>query len=249
MLRSDEKLVPKTVPFTRQEGPLHFPGKPYLKCYQVWFSIPDFDAVLTPSEFGVVLPENIARAVEKRQAEFVAGRYCAIQALKKLSIPHYQPEVSDDRSPVWPFGISGSISHTSNKNAESNIAIAVVTRDKEVGIDAEFLIQYEDLQGFTQLILNSDELQCFEKTGFDKRWLFTLIFSVKESFFKAAYPQVKRVFDFDAISIFEIDSEACTVSFRLNYTLSPELQCGRVFHADWYEFFPNALLTLVELTR
>src|SRR5688572_29707947 len=62
----------------------------------------------------IPLPATLHGAVPKRQAEFRAGRYCAMTALTALDARFAGCEVgrADSGAPVWPAGIVGSISHS-----------------------------------------------------------------------------------------------------------------------------------------
>lgn len=61
-------------------------------------------------QFSVSLPFELTSAVAKRRSEFLAGRLCAAHGLLSIGA---DPEVGRaDNLPVWPNGISGSISHT-----------------------------------------------------------------------------------------------------------------------------------------
>ncbi|MDQ3204730.1 MAG: 4'-phosphopantetheinyl transferase, partial [Pseudomonadota bacterium] len=57
-------------------------------------------------------PASIQRSVAKRQAEFLAGRVCARAALLALEGLDFTPIIGEDRAPVWPAHISGSITHS-----------------------------------------------------------------------------------------------------------------------------------------
>ena len=70
-------------------------------------------ALLQPGDFalaGIQPPANILRAVAKRQAEFRRA-LCARAALFALDGRAQTPAVGEDRAPVWPAAISGSITH------------------------------------------------------------------------------------------------------------------------------------------
>src|SRR3990167_6768713 len=49
------------------------------------------------------------RGVAKRQAEYLAGRLCAREALRRLTGIATTPACGEDRAPQWPLGVVGSI--------------------------------------------------------------------------------------------------------------------------------------------
>ena len=79
------------------------------------------------------MPALLADAVPKRQAEFLAGRFLRQAALKLLGRPSVPIGIGNKREPVWPPGISGSISHS------HGICVSMATLDSEamVGVDIE----------------------------------------------------------------------------------------------------------------
>ena len=79
--------------------------------------------------------------------------------------------------------------------------------------------------------------------------LFTIVFSLKESFFKAAYPLVNRYFGFEVMSVVSIDIHCGTVVFRLNETLHNRLGEGDVLSGQFRFIDKDLLVTLVLLTR
>ena len=76
-----------------------------------------------------VYPEEIAavsNAVPKRVSEFTAGRVAARLALKQLGAPAMSVPMAPDRSPIWPPGLTGSITHT------HSACLAAVAWEREV---------------------------------------------------------------------------------------------------------------------
>src|SRR5690606_7567998 len=67
-------------------------------------------ALLDPGDFARWGVPTLA-AVNKRQTEFLAGRLCAHEALRRLLGVPSIPAVAEDRSPCWPSGVVGSITH------------------------------------------------------------------------------------------------------------------------------------------
>ena len=73
---------------------------------------------------------TVERAVERRRAEFSAGRQAARQAMgRDVAIP-----MAIDRSPVWPEGVTGSISHAGGW-AMAAVGEGMIGLDLEVDAD------------------------------------------------------------------------------------------------------------------
>ena len=56
-------------------------------------------------------PPSLSNARDKRLAEFLAGRLLAARALAQLALPAEPVAQAPDRRPLFPHGLSGSISH------------------------------------------------------------------------------------------------------------------------------------------
>lgn len=173
---------------------------------------------------GIAQPDHLKRAVVKRKAEFLAGRYCARRALALLGVANARIGSGSQRQPVWPDGVCGSISHT------RQLAVAVVASDAAlygVGVDVEEELTSEAMAQIQPFVLNADEYALLSRVPWRREALVTLIYSIKESFFKAAFPLVKRYFDFDAISLLEIDIRTGQCCFRINTSLHLLLWQGK----------------------
>lgn len=233
------------------------PSLTHLHCHHCHYNIEHFSSVLF-QEMQITYPETIQRSVNKRQAEFLAGRYCARQVLTSINKKwqYYSLEIGINRAPEWPEiythkghrPIAATISHT----AHHAIAIASDTHNTlGLGVDIEPIIENsEHLQDIISQILNNDEQNRFDLTehiSYKDRELITCIFSVKESFFKAAYPLVKRYFCFSVISVTSIDIAAGNIEFSLNTTLHPLLAKHQKYTAEVGRLSKNSIITFVEL--
>ncbi|MCB1407011.1 MAG: 4'-phosphopantetheinyl transferase superfamily protein [Rhodobacteraceae bacterium] len=126
-------------------------------------------------------------AVPHRQREFTAGRIAARAAMgRDLAIP-----MADDRSPLWPTGANGSISHA------GGWAIAIAGQPEQMlGVDLE---RDEPLPGeVLDSVLTPTERAWF---GSDADTWARVIFSAKECAYKAQYPRSRQIFGFDAFEI------------------------------------------------
>jgi 4'-phosphopantetheinyl transferase EntD len=131
----------------------------------------------------------IGRAVPHRQAEFSTGRHCARQALRALNIPAAPIPAGALRGPVWPPGLTGSITH------DAGLCVAVVahlTTYRGLGIDIL------DIARATPIVESAQaHLSAPGESGSDP----VLRFSAKESVIKAVSAQMNRWVDFPEITI------------------------------------------------
>ena len=153
-------------------------------------------------ELNIHFPNTLIKAVNKRRAEFLAGRYCADKCLQKVNIQNFEIKADSNRCPLWPEGVKGSITHS------NSVAIAVVSTQPSilgVGIDIEPVIPANTLEAVSGQIIYEDEVSLLEQKVVSRETIFSLIFSIKESFFKAAYPSTGYYFGFEAVRVNEID--------------------------------------------
>lgn len=144
-----------------------------------------------------LLPEEeaaMARAVPKRRAEFAAGRKAARQAMTQLGLPRVAIPMGADRAPVWPCGVTGSISHA------GGLALAVVAGTgavRSVGVDLERDVPLDPW-------LVAEVCRPEERAGLSpeaQAAQATRLFSAKEAAYKAHYPLLRRVYGFYGLSV------------------------------------------------
>jgi enterobactin synthetase component D len=204
----------------------------------------------TPDVFErhqVAFPDHIRNSVPKRQAEFAAGRLCAQSMLELYGHGKHAVAIGPHREPVWPQGFIGSITH----NGVYAAAVACpATRFLGIGIDIETVVGAEARSALMDLVVSSDELDCMNAQGgaiaFDP--LLTLVFSAKESFFKAAFEQVRTYFDFDALKLVRIDPQHRVLHFEGMQTLSATLSKGSAYQA-YFDFLGESSLFTVVVIR
>ncbi|MEU6512148.1 4'-phosphopantetheinyl transferase superfamily protein [Streptomyces sp. NPDC046942] len=154
---------------------------------------PLWDAPLFPEEEPLV-----ERAVTKRRREFAAVRGCARRAMEKLGVPA-QPVVSGERgAPVWPAGLIGSMTHCDGYCA------AVLARASDLlslGIDAEPHGPLPEGVGKTVCLpAESVRLTRLAARRPDVHW-DRILFSAKESVYKAWFPLTRTWLDFSEADI------------------------------------------------
>jgi 4'-phosphopantetheinyl transferase EntD len=146
------------------------------------------DAPLYPEEQAIVV-----RAVAKRRREFAAVRACARRAMEKLGVPP-QPVLPGERgAPLWPEGLVGSMTHCDGYRAA---ALARATDLASLGIDAEPHAPLPD-GVLTSVALPAEQqrLAHLAEHRPDVHW-DRLLFSAKESVYKAWFPVTGKWLDF-----------------------------------------------------
>jgi 4'-phosphopantetheinyl transferase EntD len=149
----------------------------------------DPHAVLDPAEESAV-----QRAVASRRAEFTTARACARDALARLGAPAVAVPVGERRAPVWPDGVVGAITHCAGLRAA---AVAWSDEVRTVGLDAEPHVALPDgVLGAVSDAGERDLLAALARDAPDVRW-DKILFSAKESVYKAWFPLTGRWLGFE----------------------------------------------------
>ena len=129
-----------------------------------------------------------------RKEHYRSGRICAGEVLSKLGT-RGQPVLRDPqtREPLWPEGISGAITHSGNWAA----AAAGKTSDVlGIGIDLEDLERQVDSR-ISRHVCIPEEQKWLQECGEDfLEQNLKIIFSAKESIFKAFFPYTRTYLHF-----------------------------------------------------
>lgn len=146
----------------------------------------------------------VANAVAKRQAEFCAVRICARKILARLGIDNYPLLPNRDRSPRWPDGIIGSISHT-----QGYCAVVAARSGSLVGLGLD-VEQGDPLKPeLIHLVCTERERRWLDAQSEGERYrLAKLIFCAKESAYKCQYTITKTFVDFRQAELYlDLDSK------------------------------------------
>lgn len=140
---------------------------------------------------------GVARAIPRRQREFAAGRAAARAAMRQLGWPACAVPARPDRSPAWPEGLVGSISHT----ADTCVAVVAAREHRpSIGIDLE------PDQGLAEDLWRTigTPLECrrlMEAPQDLRPRLATRLFTAKEAFYKWQFPLTGQWLDFQDVSV------------------------------------------------
>lgn len=142
-----------------------------------------------------------------RTAEFNAGRFCALQALSTWNQDGPVGK-ADDRSPIWPEGFTGSISHSKNLVWAS---VAKTDQVISVGVDTEAIVDAATRSQTWEQVATIEELRSLEALDLDPKVEFTVLFSAKEAFYKCWYPITKQYLDFKDVIVDLCEPEQLTI--------------------------------------
>lgn len=162
-----------------------------VSCAEAFADSPD--AVLFPGEMAIV-----AKAVDKRRREFTTGRNCARRALCGLGAAPGPILTGERGAPQWPPGIVGSITHCAGYRAA---AVAWTRNMVTIGLDAE---PDEPLPGgVLDLISLGGERARLRGLFGDVPGICwdRVLFSAKESVYKAWFPLTRRWLGFDEADV------------------------------------------------
>lgn len=135
------------------------------------------------------------RMAPRRLRTFAAGRACARQAMQSLGWPPHPLPVLPDRTPGWPVGLCGSISHT------ETCAVAVVAPSgliRSLGIDLEARTPLDE-NLFARVLVESElaRVREYEEPGIEAKKLFC----AKEAVYKCTWPLTRQFLEFHDVII------------------------------------------------
>lgn len=172
---------------------------------------------------GIARPARLHRAVDKRCAEFLAGRLMAQGVMGALGVPCTAIPIGEDRAPVWPAGLRASISHARGRVC----CLGGPETSGTPGIDVEEIAEGRALTAIRKVSLTEPERAVVAAQADGALWS-TAVFSGKEALFKALYPQVGRIFGFHAAALTEIGEDGA-LHLQLTEDLTEGLPEGRRF--------------------
>lgn len=186
------------------------------------------DLVGEGDERWLLPPEaaHVAGAVPARRADFAAGRSCARFALGELAsvdarwngLDSQVIVANPDRSPCWPPGITGSISHT------HGYAVAVVAPDVDglVGVDVERVGRVTS--ALYRMVLTPTETRWLAGRT-DEATVATALFAAKEAFYKAQFQRTAAWVNFGDVGSRLVDTDL--------FELHPATDLGALAAVRW----------------
>ena len=153
-------------------------------------SAKDAGEATLPEEEQMLLPSS---ASATRRLTFTMGRVAARRALAAAGLGPVSVGRGDGGEPIWPARTVGSIAHTS----EGAIAmVADASMCAGLGVDVENRTDFAKLADYTAF---GDERKAIVRFPPGEQSVAALlVFSAKESLYKALYPHISRYFGFEA---------------------------------------------------
>ncbi len=173
-----------------------------------------------PSETSAAERAFVAGASPKRQREFLSGRAAARAALARLGVAAHDLLPGGAREPLWPPGMTGSITHTGRFCL---VAVAPRARCVSLGLDCE---PDEDLaEPLWQRVCTPVERSWLREQPAEGRGRWArLIFCAKEAAYKYQHPLTRSFLGFQELSV---SFDAPTESFGLHPAAPGPLQEAR----------------------
>lgn len=190
----------------------------------------------------ILLPASLQRAAPKRLGEFLAGRLAARQALHRFGLDDHVVAIGAAREPRWPAGFEGSISH-SLLQGRGMALCAVRPAQSGMGLDLEAWLEDGQACELWPGIVDDEEWGRLQRCPLGPALGLTLVFSAKESLFKALYPRVGRYFDFLDARWLAMTEQ--TLTLELKSALTPELPVGWHCTLHWQRLPGGVLTTLL----
>jgi enterobactin synthetase component D len=191
----------------------------------------------------ISIPQNLQDACLSRKRDFLTGRLCAHKALQNLSLHDLRQSelpIGPHGEPQWEPGVVGSISHT------LDTACAAVGSSRSfvgIGVDLQSYLLFEQIKFAKQTVANKSE-QHRDLLSLSEVSYFTLLFSAKESVYKAFFPRERRFMDFADVEITFEDFQRGTfdVNFRGDFS---NLNSYSHKVKGYFDFTPSMVKTLV----
>lgn len=210
-------------------------------CVQADFNLEAYsDALCT--EWQLPLPAALHRAVKRRRAEYLASRWLAREVFQQFAVSGFLLCNNPDRSPIWPPGIQASLSHTSGTTI-----IAATTQPLWVGVDVEQMMTADTAEETASMLMTGEEKRRLRALPVAFATGATLLFSLKESLYKALWPPLRLALDFHHAELLDVDLPCGRARLRLQPDLHPLVANSRDLEASFW-FRDERVVSLIALS-
>lgn len=172
--------------------------------------------------------ECVANACISRQREFATGRVLARSLMERIGMVNAQVLVNDDRSPVWPQNVVGSISH-----AGGVCVVAIAPRGGILGLGVDLEHNQPLDSELVEIICTEREREWLAQHPRSRKGRFArVIFSAKECTFKCQYTLTKTHLDYGDLDI-ELDAENLKFVARFRRAVGDRFPRHSTLYGNW----------------
>lgn len=176
-------------------------------------------------QFSIPCPRSIQAASAKRQAEYLASRWLVREIFSHYGVQDFMLRKSVDRSPQWPKGFSGSLSHCCGQ-----IFLVTDPCGRLAGNDTEHWVSPQVADEITPLLMTAQDQRLLDTFAQEHAQKVTLLFSLKESLYKALWPQVRCEMDFSDAELIAANFDKGTAVLQLTRNIAEGWPAGANFH-------------------
>ncbi len=121
--------------------------------------------------------------------------------------------------------------------------MAVVVRERQalIGIDCEAILPENEAREIKDGIIDVQEEPVLSRSGYPFALALTLVFSAKESLFKALFPRVQAYMGFDSARVTKLDDKTLTLALTRQLAGFNE---GAAFTVHWQQQGEQAITLL-----
>lgn len=183
----------------------------------------------------------LAKAVAKRRNEFSTGRLFAMKAQHSLGLSPQFVERAENRSPRWPSGLVGSISHT-----DSLALVVLMSGSEYLGLGVDLEQASKVTHSISRMVLTAEERGALS----DLSWIRSpeaVIFSGKEAVYKAVNPLIGQMIGVDELEL-EFDGHRAG-HFQARY-IGPNKE-NRLMESGqgWFGYYEDHVVTSFVIPR
>ncbi|WP_395338211.1 4'-phosphopantetheinyl transferase family protein [Ningiella sp. W23] len=177
---------------------------------------------------NIDVPFEVKNAVVKRQAEFLAGRLLIQQLQKILMVEQLPIKVSKGRSPIWPSGFQGSISHSSG-HVWCGYSAQV---KRSLGLDVERVIDDSLVDTIASQCLTHSERNFLSIEPSKIQLNYTIAFASKEALYKALFRDCQKIMDFKDVCVVDISENQLVLQLTTDW--SQKWRSGDTILVDYW---------------
>lgn len=179
-------------------------------------------------EFRIPCPPALRRAARKRRAEYLASRWLVREIAERYAVDNFILTNNNQRAPCWPSAFSGSLSHT------AGVVFLLTDSDKRLaGNDVEHWMTKKVADETHSILMDDAEKTLIRLLTLPWEQATTLLFSLKESLYKALWPDVRQYIDFLQVRLLAVDEKKQTARLQIEETLSASHPQGSCFNAQF----------------